>query len=171
MTKVTFKVCAETDKVSVTDFLLSIGEELYIDSRKTAEDIVHFTFARGGMVASYADDQIVGVGGYLCGDPSANFANQDIGFLYLAAVEKTYRLSRVFSRGLSFTINHLKSLGVRELRLHAREEDPYTNRLYSHFAKPLRKEPNMRGIPCILYSCLLEEGIHYTGKRYGSSRY
>lgn len=155
-TNITYRPCQPTDAQAISDFLLTIGDELTIRDECEAAEMIALLFAKGGMLGAYREEQLIGVLGYFFGEPACNYANREIGFIYLAALAKPYRLSRVFQNGLFYTFPFLRELGVREVRFHAREHDRYLNRLYARIAQPLRKEVNRRGYPCILYRKVLQ---------------
>ena len=156
------------ERAAIIDFLFSIGDELHLQTRSDAEKITDLLFEHGGAFTGYHGDTIVGVVGYFLGEPSCNYANKEVGFIYVTAIAKAHRLSRMMWNGLGIMLRHLHTLGVKEIRCHAREQDRYTNRLYSHFAKPLGKDVSLRGDPTILYGNTIEDVLAYLDK--GQSR-
>lgn len=126
--------------------------------------IVQLIFEKGGAIVGYHDDELVAMVGYFIGEPSREYANKEVGFIYIAGLAKSHRLSRAMWSGLGFTFRHLQELGVQEFRCHAREGDPYTNRLYSHFANRLGEDVSLRGDPTILYGNTIENVLAYVDR-------
>ena len=174
MSNLTFSICTKHDESAIIDFLWSIKADLMLPNRTVIEEMTALLFEKGGLLAGYKDGQMIAVLGYFLGEPGRNYANKEVGFVYLTAIGKPYRMTRVCSQGLQFTMETLKEMGIREVRFHAAEDDPYTNRLYSHFAKPLGQELNRRGHRCILYGNTIDNVLAYLSNRLtqrGGSKY
>jgi hypothetical protein len=151
MTQLKFRPCTASDSQQISDFLYSIGSELDISERTVSAEMTALLFANGGIIGGYDNDQLAAVVGYFHGDPSRDFADKQIGFIYVAALAKPYRGTSAFSDGLTFTMHLFKAQGLREVRLHALETNARLNAIYSQFARPLRRETNRRGYTCVLY--------------------
>lgn len=164
MAYVTFRTCSKSDEAAIIDFLWSVKEDLWLSEKSAAAKITKLLFERGGALASYDGNELIAILGYFIGEPSHNYTNKEVGFIYVTALAKPYRLSRVMWNGLGFMIRHLEKIGVKEIRCHAREQDRYTNRLYSHFAKRLGNDVSLRGDPTILYGNTIEGVLAYLDK-------
>jgi len=162
--KVTFRTCTASDAPALVDFLMEIGEELYLCERRVAVEMVDLLFAQGGVVAGYADGRMMAMLGYFWGDPHKDFADKHIGFVYVAAIAQAWRHTGTF-RGLMVEGGQeFMARDVQEVRFHAEETNAYTNMLYSKFAQPLQKEKNRRGITCILYGNSVANVVAYLRK-------
>ena len=156
MPNVTFRICTPTEKMTATNFLWSLKEEFLFTEQSAVEEITELLFEKGGVIGGYQAAEMVGLFGYLLGEPSRDFTNKDVGFIYVAGLAKPVRGTGVFRHGARSLLITLKALGVRELRCHAAEDNPFTNRLYARFGQPIAKEKNRRGINCILYANTIE---------------
>ena len=161
ISNISHHVCTLREKDVVVDFLMSIGDELALTKRNDAAEITDLLFAQGGAMISCHNGKVIAMLGYFLGEPIQEYANKEVGFIYVAAIAKSYRLSPLMWKGMGFAVHHLGTLGVKEIRCHAREQDRYTNRLYKHFARPIRKEYNRRGVPCILYGNPIDNVMTY----------
>lgn len=164
MVQVEFQVSSKSDESAIVDFLWSIKDDLWLADRDSAAKITQLAFDKGGAIAGYHNDILVAMVGYFIGEPSQKYANKEVGFIYVAGLAKPYRLSRAMWNGLVFTMQHLQKLGMKEIRCHAREQDTYTNRLYSHFAKRLGTDVSLRGDPTVLYGNTIEGVLAYLNK-------
>ncbi|MEZ4706573.1 MAG: hypothetical protein R3A44_05170 [Caldilineaceae bacterium] len=160
-----YQICTLEEKDMVVDFLMSVGEELALTKRSEAAEITNLLFAKGGAMISCLNSEVVAMLGYFLGEPTQSYANKEVGFIYVTAIAKPYRLSPLMWNGMNFAVRQLRTMGVKEIRCHAREHDRYTNRLYAHFARPLRKERNRRGTPCILYGNSADNILAYMERR------
>lgn len=152
MGNVMFKVCSQAEKPVIADFLWSLKEEFRFAERQIVAEITDLLFDKGGVIGGYRGDEMVGMFGYFLGEPSRDYANKAVGFIYIAGLAKPICRTGAFRDGSHFLAATLKSRGVRELRCHAAAGDPYTNRLYAYFGQPIAKEKNRRGDTCILYA-------------------
>lgn len=169
MTRVLYKTGSKNDEAAIVNFLWSLRDDLLFSERNRVTEIVQLIFAKGGTIVGYHNDVLVAMVGYFLGEPSRKYANKEVGFIYIAGIAQPHRLSRAMWHGLDFTFRHLQELDVNEFRCHAREGDPYTNRLYAHFAKRLGEDVNLRGYPTILYGNTIENVLAYLNKRRGRS--
>ena len=166
MNHYTFEFCTkDKDERSITDFLYSLKDELYLPDRQTAQAITNLVFEKGGVIAGYHESHLCAMLGYFRGEPDHGYVNKDIAFLYVAGIAKPYRLTRLFRHGLVFTVHGLQEARVREIRLQAEAVNAYTNRLYARFARPLSEDKNLRGIPVITYGSSIEEALAYLERR------
>ena len=165
MAHVTFRTCSSSDEAAIADFLWSIKDDLHLSEKSAAAKITQLIFEKGGAIVGYHHDILVAMVGYFIGEPSCNYANREVGFIYVTGLAKSHRLSRAMLHGMDFTIRHLQKIGIKEIRCHAREQDRYTNRLYSHFAERLGKDVSLRGDPTILYGNTIDSVLAYLDKR------
>ncbi len=147
-----YRLCGHQDHDAMVDFLHSLGDELAIDKREVAEEMVRLLAAKGGALAGFADGSIVALVGYFKGDPSRQYEDEDVCFIYVSGIAQNYRLTRVFLDGYRALMQELASSGFTEIRCQASKENPYTNRLYSRLFRPDGETINRRGFPVNQYS-------------------
>ena len=161
MTTTSFKICTPDDTPLIIDFLLSVKDDFPGFDRQAVEDITRLLFDKGGVLAGFKRGQLIALLGYFLGEPARNYSNEEVGFLYLAALAKSVRMTHVAYQGLRFTIQSLQAMGVREVRFHALLTDRYTNRMYARFARQLGEAESLRGDPTILYGASVDEVLAY----------
>ena len=159
--QINLRVATHADRNAITDFFYQIGDELGLSTRRAAQKITDVVFENGGAIVVHKNEAMIAALGYFLGEPSRKFANKEVGFIYVTAIKKAHRLTFTGWRGMVFAMQHLRTLGVREIRCHARQTDPYTNRLYAHFAKPIGEDVSLRGDPTILYGNTIENVLAY----------
>ena len=152
MSNVTFKNCSIEDAPAIGDFLWSMREDFRFSERRVVSEITDLLFEKGGVIGGYNDQGMVGMFGYFFGEPGRDYANKEVGFVYIAGLAKSVRRTGVFPGAVLFLAQALNTFGVRELRCHAAKNDIYTNRLYAKLGKPIGTEKNRRGDTCILYA-------------------
>jgi hypothetical protein len=162
MPNFTFKKCVQAqDQEAIVDLVFSIKDELRLPDRETAEKVVNLCFENGGIIGGYYGSQLVGMMGYFLGEPAKDYQNKKTAFMYVACIADEFRLSRLFRKGLLFTFREFRKMGLREIRLQAEATNPYTNRLYGRFARPLGESKSLRGLPVITYGGTLDEALRY----------
>lgn len=159
---ITFRACTLTDTPTIVEFFWSLKEELRLKERSAADAIVPLLFDKGGIIGGFVNDEhdrdkhegdrLVCAFGYFLGEPARDYANQEIGFIYIAGIAKAYRRARVFTNAIGFLATKLQAFDVSELRCHAGIDDPYTNKLYGRYGEQIATEPNRRGHLCNLYA-------------------
>jgi len=168
MSLYTFKVCNQIeDQEEIVDFLFDIREELYLPDRPVCQGIVDLCFAHGGVIAGYDGSRLVAMLGYFYGEPQCDYINKETAFMYVAGIREPYRLTRVFYKGLIFSLQQFQKAGARAIKLQAEAANPYTNKLYGHFARPIARSKSLRGKDVITYSGSIEDALAYLrrGKR------
>ena len=166
MTQYTFQFCTqENDQESIIDFLYALKDELFLPDKQAAQNITKLVFDKGGVVAGFHQTQLCAMLGYFLGEPDRQHANKEVAFLYVAGIAESYRLTRVFRNGLLFTLRGLQEFGVREIRLQAEAANPYTNRLYARFARPIGEGRSLRGVPVVTYGSLIDDALAYLDRR------
>ena len=158
-TSTQFAVCTKADTATIHDFLWSIKDDFVasLPDKQTIEEITQLLFDKGGALAGYRDDKMIALLGYFWGEPSKDYRNKDVCFVYIIGLTKSLRRTRIVHEGLRYMIETFRSKGIHNLRFQAAETDQYMNRLYSLIAKPLGKEIHRRGFPCILYEATVDE--------------
>jgi hypothetical protein len=88
------------------------------------------------LYAANEHHQVVGMLGYYHGTPEADFKDKEIVFAEASIIDRAYRGTRLFARGLRFMAEQFieSHPEVQEIRLKALSENVYTSRLYSKFA-------------------------------------
>jgi hypothetical protein len=165
MSPYTFKVCDQRkDLEEIVDFLFDIREELYLPDRQVCQEIVDLCFAHGGVIAGYDGSQVVAMLGYFYGEPQCNYVNKETAFMYVAGIRKPYRLTLVFYKGLIFSLQQFQGTGVKAIKLQAEAANPYTNKLYGRFARPIAKSKSLRGKEVVTYGGSIEDALAYLGR-------
>lgn len=154
--EVLFRQGLPGDRQAVVDFLYAIGDELYFDERVVAEEIVALLYERGGVIVGETKGLVTAVTGYFRGDPADDYANREIGFIYVAGLAKTHRGTAAFRTGLRFVMETFQTMGLQEVRFHALAQDVRLNAIYGSFAQPMRQETNRRGFDCVLYGSSID---------------
>lgn len=160
MSNFTSRLCdQEKDQEAVTNMLYAIKDDLCLPNREAAQKIATLCFEKGGVMGVYDGALLCGMGGFFYGEPEQDFRNKEVGFIYVAGILPEYRLTRVFFRGLVFTLQTFAAIGLQEFRLQARASDPYTNGLYGRFAARLGEGKSLRGDPVITYGGPVDEAL------------
>ncbi|MCB0036080.1 MAG: hypothetical protein KDE51_18750 [Anaerolineales bacterium] len=162
MSTYTYKLADPTDDYQdALGLLYAIKEDLHLANKEACAKIIDVCFEKGGIVLGYDEQTVVSLGGFFWGDPTEAYRDSSVGFVYVAAILPEYRLSRVFFVGLRFLLQTLKQLGAGQVRMQARKGDPYTNRLYSRFARPLGEGKSLRGDAVLTYGNEIEAALTY----------
>jgi hypothetical protein len=162
MNNFTSRLCdPEKDQDAVTDMLYAIKDDLCLANREAARKIATLCFEKGGVIGVYDGALLCSMGGFFYGEPEQDFSNKEVGFIYVAGILPDYRLSRVFFRGLVFTLQAFAAIGFQEFRLQARASDPYTNGLYGRFAARLGEGKSLRGDPVITYGGPVDDALAF----------
>ena len=162
---VRFRVCRPSEQQSLSDFLWSMRTDFHFTERSITTEVAQLLFAKGGVVSGYVNDTMVGTFDYFLGEPSHDFANKEVGFIYIAGIANAYRRAGVFRNGLHFLATTLQHYGVTEMRCHARKDDAYTNGLYARLGPAIGTEKNRRGDTCILYANSVANVLALTSRR------
>jgi hypothetical protein len=157
MKKVSYKVCTKLDKKDIANFLWTMKDEFRFTEQRIIDEIIDLLFEKGGIFAGYQAETVVGMFGYFLGEPSRDYQNKDVGFIYIAGLAKRVRKTMAFRSGVQFTIETLRALNVREIRCHAALDDAYANGLYSRLGRPIGTDINRRGDTCILYASTIDD--------------
>ncbi|MCO5191284.1 MAG: GNAT family N-acetyltransferase [Anaerolineae bacterium] len=170
MTSYNFKLCSENDTATIIDFLMTVKDELYLPDRAAIEAMMTLICEQGGVVGAYDGETLCGMMGFFYGEPTHDYDNKEIVFLYVAAIADEYRLSRVFHKGLLFALRQFKQMGKSEIRLQAEAANPYTNKLYARFANYLYASKTLRGVPVNTYGGSITTALSCLARRSRTSQ-
>ncbi|WP_284638132.1 hypothetical protein [Paenibacillus silviterrae] len=83
-----------------------------------------------------ADHRVFGMMTYYHGTPDKEFNDKEIAFVNFAIMDRAYRGTRLFAKGLYYMVELIIEAhpDVQELRFNALSENAYLCRLYSKFA-------------------------------------
>ena len=160
MSSCTYKLCTRADETTLVDFLMSVKHELYLPDREAIEQMMAIIFRQGGVVGAFCSGKLVGMMGFFYGEPGQSYRNKDVVFLYVAAIDPVFRLSRVFHQGLRFALREFEKMGKREIRLQAEAANPYTNKLYGRFASFIYASKSLRGVPVNTYGGPIDTALN-----------
>lgn len=165
MSNYTFRILNQRDdEEAITNLLLAVKDDLLLPDREAAQRVTNLLFEKGGVLGGYHGAQLVSVLGYFWGDPNEDFADKRVAFLYVGAILAPYRLTRMFHQGLSYALKELQTAGAREIRLQAEAANPYTNKLYRRFARPVAEGKSLRGVPVITYVVPIAAALDYLSR-------
>jgi hypothetical protein len=159
MNHFTYRICQPDEKEAVTDVYFANREALCLPDRDAAAKVTELLFAKGQVTGGYHGEKLVGALGYFLGEPQHDLANKEVLYLYVGAILPEYQLTRLFFQGLLFTLQRYRETAVTQLKLQAEAANPYTNRLYGRFARPIAREKSPRGVPVITYGSSIEQAI------------
>jgi hypothetical protein len=160
MTSYTYKQCTRDDEPAIVDFLMSVKHELYLPDRDAIKQMMTMIFKQGGVVGAFCGGELVGMMGFFYGEPGQSYHNKNVVFLYVAAIDPAFRLSRLFHQGLRFALQEFEKMGKREIRLQAEAANPYTNKLYGRFAAFLYASKSLRGVPVNTYGGPIDTALN-----------
>lgn len=152
-----FQICTEKDQPKIIRFLESVKADFDNFDRQAVTEMTQLLYQHGGIIGGYKQQEMIGMLGYFLGEPSRNYRNKEVGFVYITALAQKVRRTGVARQGLWFTMQTMQGIGIERVRFHARKTDPYTNGLYSHFARCIGEEQNRRGYTCNLYEASVSE--------------
>lgn len=164
MTDYIYRTCEPAEKDAVTELYFACREDLCLPNRDAAQKIAALLFTKGQLTGGYHNQELVGALGYFLGEPKHNYANNEVLYLYVGAILPAYRLTRLFHHGLLYTLERFQGTAVTDLRLQAEAANPYTNKLYGRFARPIAQENSPRGVPVITYGGPIETAIAYLSR-------
>jgi len=116
------------------------------------EGTVDMFLEEGGIVIGGPMGNEKGISGYVLGEPSNNFSDKSIGYIYLMIIPKKFRTGRTFYQLGMTTLEEIEKSDVTEVRFKAYKTHDYNNKLYGKIAKLVGDEPNSQGIVSSLYS-------------------
>lgn len=156
-----WRVCSKQDRREAIEFLGDMDREIsppISEFPGGLEGTVDSFLERGKILIAERQTEPIGLVGYLLGEPSQNYSNPSIGYIYLAVVHPEYRNKPTIVKELLRRITaEMDSDGVREVRFKAFKDNNYTNELYSKLAKPIGEEHNTQGKLCVLYGVDLQK--------------
>ncbi len=162
-----YRLCFKhLDQEKLSNFLWTQKDDLFLPDHESAQKVVDLVFEKGGILAGFdSSNRIQAMFGFFFGDPSDEYANKELMFVYVAAVSKSYQLSRTFLRGMASLAHEGARLKIDQFRMHASVTDKYINRLYSKFSNPLGESNNLRGYPVMVYEGSLDNVFEKIGPR------
>ena len=163
--KIHFRPCHPIEQESLKTLLWALREPLHIKERETIDIVLRNLWTYGGVLGIYEGADLIGMFGYFLGEPKQEFFNRHISFIYVAGILPAHQRPGIFLRGVYALTQHLDELGVSEMRCHAAEDDPYTQRLYGRLGDEIGRELNGRGLPCILYACSVDLVLARTNRQ------
>jgi hypothetical protein len=93
------------------------------------------------------DNRVLGMMTYYHGTPEKEFADKEIAFVNFAIMDRAYRGTRLFAKGLYYMVELIIEAHpeVQELRFNALSENDYLCRLYSKFARASHTQESKLG--------------------------
>ena len=156
-----WRICSNDDRSEAIEFLRKMDREFsppISEFPKGLEGTVDSFLQRGKILIAEQQTELVGLVGYLLGEPSKNYSNPSVGYIYLAVLHPEYRNRPIIVKELSRRITTEMDIdGVKEVRFKAYLNDNYVNKLYLKLAKPIGKELNTQGVLSTLYGVDLNE--------------
>lgn len=156
-----FRPCyQQIDGDTTVDFLFLQKDELYLPDRTAVSQVINLLFEKGGIFGAFdQQQQMHAMLGFFFGEPAQDFRNKDILFIYVTAISRSYRLTRLFRDGFAYCLRQFQDMGLHEIRMQAGETDRYTNKLYGRFAHPLGQGKTLRGKPVITYGNTIDGAL------------
>lgn len=160
-TTIKYRPCyQQIDEGSLVDFLYVQKDELFLPDKTAVSQVIDVLFHKGGIFGAFdRQEQMQAMLGFFFGEPGKEYANKETGFIYVTAIARSYRLTRLFRDGFAYSLRQFQQMGVNEIRLQAGEMDRYTNKLYGRFAHPLGKGTTLRGKPVITYGNTVDDAL------------
>ncbi len=152
----------QIDRTQVVNFLTSQREELYLQDESAVIQVADLVFQNGGVWAGFDHaKQLQSMMGFFFGDPSNDFAEKEVAFMYVAAIAPAFRLTRAFHVGLKQVLDQFQMMGLEAIRMQAKATDKYANKLYGRFARPISEGLSLRGQPVITYGGSIDDALAY----------
>jgi hypothetical protein len=122
------------------------------------EWVVSLFSEKGKIIIAEKWEEIIGLLWITFGEPSKNYENKEIGYLYLLLVEEKYRRRR--ENALGFFQKMLEEMNVKwvkTIRFKTFVEEDYLNTLYRKFARCIWVAKNTQWRDCNLYEANVDE--------------
>jgi hypothetical protein len=129
---------ADLGKVSL--FFLENIPELHVGfTTLDAVSLLYSYITEGPLLQVEEDGKVVGVAAYYVGTPERQFEDRETIFADMVVVDRAYRGTRLFYRGLRYMVGHImqEHPEAMELRLAALSENTYVCRMYAKFTTPI----------------------------------
>ncbi|MFK7802214.1 MAG: hypothetical protein AB8G95_11320 [Anaerolineae bacterium] len=158
-----YRFCySQIDQQTVARFLSTQKKELYLPDDTAVQQVVDLAFEKGGVFAGFDQQKnMQSMMGFFFGDPTNDFVEKELAFMYVATIAKNYRLTRAFHVGLKQVLESFSEMGLSAIRMQARATDKYVNKLYGRFAQPLSTGFSLRGQPVITYGGSIDDALAY----------
>lgn len=151
----------ETERTKISEFLKENDNELAVPVSQYPWGIewtINLFSEKWKIIIAEKWEEIVWLLGITFWEPSKNYENPEIEYLYLLLFEKHSRWKRAMIAGFfQKLIEEMKKRWVKKIRFKADANVEYTNRLYSKFAKLIWCEKNTQWIDCNLYEAEISE--------------
>ena len=149
------------EKEKIIDFLTKNDKELAVPISSFPwwiKETVHLLSEKGKIIIAEKWEEILWLLWITFGEPSKNYENQDIWYLYLLLLDTKSRRKRgiilwVFQK----ILEEMKSRWIQTIRFKADTNVIYNNNLYKKFAKIIDTQNNTQWVPCNLYEANVEE--------------
>jgi len=143
---------AETkDKQDIADFLVSMNNQTQSPLTSLPggiEGLLNLAEKNGGFLYTKEDNKIIGISQYTYGEPSKNYKNKEIGYLYLTVINPNNR--RDGRRSLNLFKKYIEVFeesNSEKIKWKSyKENNQYVNRLYSKFATITKESINTQNI-------------------------
>ena len=160
-TALNFRHCyKQVDGAMTVDFLFAHRDELALPDKTAVSHIINLLFDKGGILGAFdRQRRMQGMLGFFFGEPGQDYRNKETLFIYVTAIARPYRLTRLFRDGLTYALRQFQQMGMGEIRMQAQTANRYTNKLYGRFAHPLSEDTTLRGYPVITYGNTIEDAL------------
>lgn len=149
------------EKAKIIKFLIQNDNELAVPISQYPWGIewtVKLFSEKGKILIAEKENEIIWLLGITFWEPSKNYENPEIWYLYLLLFEKQNRNKRDVVVGFfKKLIEEMKENGIHTIRFKADVHVKYTNQIYSKFAKCIWSQKNTQWIECNLYEANIEE--------------
>ncbi|MBT3405317.1 GNAT family N-acetyltransferase [archaeon] len=156
-----WRVCSGQDRNEVIGFLTEMDREISPPVSTFPGGlggVVDLFLKKGKILIAEYKTKPVGLLGYCLGEPSTDYCDSSVGYIYLTILHPEYRGKPSISKELLKRVTKEMEIdGVKEVRFKAYKDNEYTTELYSKLAKPVREELNTQGKLCVLYGVDLKE--------------
>lgn len=153
LSKLTYRYCfKQIDELAIRRFLMAQKEDLLLEGETAVQKIIDLLFEQGGVLAIFDPaGEIVAMMGFFFGDPQKEFKDKETLYMYVGAIAKPYRMTRLFYQGMLFVMQKGHEMGMTLFRMQANIHDPYINKLYGRMGRPLGESKTLRGHPVMTY--------------------
>ena len=159
MSKTEFKICTEADTALVHNLLWALREEFFFADQAAVFEITRSYMENGAILGGFQNGEMVAALGYFAGDPNHDFVDKEIVFISLIAIAPAVRRSWVAFEGTRYMVETFRTKGIKQFRFHARESDPYTNKMYGLIAQLVGQTVNTRGYLCNVYEAKFDDFV------------
>jgi hypothetical protein len=113
---------------------------------------INICLEKGKIIIAEKAEEIIGLLGITYGEPSKDFINIDIWYIYIIIIDKNNRKQKWLSlKLLKKLIEELKNKWIEKIRFKTDINSEYNNKLYKKVANIIWVEENNAWIICNLY--------------------